>query len=393
MQWASSVSEKSVLNDAVAECAACVRSEMGSGSPDLALVFASPHFAPDFAQMPATVRRELNPRILIGCSGGGVIGAGREIEDRAGLSLIVARLPGVDLLPFRVEDRDLPDLDASPAAWERLTGAASTDGPSFVLLADPFTIRTDNLLAGLDYAFPGSAKVGGLASGPNKASGNALFLGSQVCWTGAVGIALQGALRLDAIVAQGCRPIGRAMTITSCHQNVLLALDGQKPLAVLRALHDASSDRDKMLINHDLHLGVIADSLKQDLQPGDFLIRNVLGIQEETDGLVTGEVLSEGQVVRFHVRDAITAEEVLVSHLHQYAKDHGSPPGSGALLFSCLGRGVHLFGKPNHDAGIFRREVGAMPLGGFFCNGEIGPVGQGTFLQSFTSAFAIFRPG
>ena len=109
-------------------------------------------------------------------------------------------------------------------------------------------------------------------------------------------------------------------------------------------------------------------------------------------GLAVGELLREGQLVQFHVRDARTAEEDLQAMLRQFADGHTLQAGSGALLFSCLGRGMHLFGRPDHDTDIFREEVGPLSLGGFFCNGEIGPVGPGTYLHGFTSSFAIFSP-
>ena len=102
------------------------------------------------------------------------------------------------------------------------------------------------------------------------------------------------------------------------------------------------------------------------------------------------EVLREGQVVQFHVRDSESAATDLDTLLVNHVKEWSGGARAGALLFSCLGRGQHLFGKPDHDTGLFRNKVGDTPLGGFFCNGEIGPVGSSTFLHGFTSSFGIF---
>jgi small ligand-binding sensory domain FIST len=134
--------------------------------------------------------------------------------------------------------------------------------------------------------------------------------------------------------------------------------------------------------------------------PGDFLIRNLMGMDTEHGALVISAMLREGQMVQFHVRDAVTASEDIAAVLKRYALEalntaqgEAMPSGpKGALLFSCGGRGVHMYGRPNHDSDAFTAEFGAVPAGGFFCNGEIGPVGGTTYIHGFTSCFGIFRP-
>ena len=256
----------------------------------------------------------------------------------------------------------------------------------------PFTIRADNLLLGLDYAFKDSTKIGGLASGAQSAGGNALFMGHDSYRSGAVGVAMHGNLRVETVVAQGCRPIGQPMVITKCNQKVLLEMDDRAPLEVLQEVYEQSTEGDQILINSALHVGVVMDPLKEEFQPGDFLIRNVMGLHRETGALIVGELLREGQVVQFHVRDAMTAEEDLETLLDRYVTENSSGDVSGAMLFSCLGRGQHLFGQPNHDSDVFFKRIPEVPLTGFFCNGEIGPVGGTTFLHGFTSSFAVFKP-
>lgn len=68
---------------------------------------------------------------------------------------------------------------------------------------------------------------------------------------------------------------------------------------------------------------------------------------------------------------------------------------SGALLFTCNGRGTRLFPAPNHDAELVSSYLGGAPLAGFFCAGELGPVGGKNFLHGFTASLAIFldEPG
>ena len=392
MKWSSAVSENPSLGEAIAECAAKIREELGGQSSDLAIVFPSAHHAAEFDRVPVLVSEHLEPRTLIGCSAGGVIGAGREVEHRPGIAMTAVHLPDVELSTFHIEDEALPDGDAGPEAWEALVNTTAAQDPHFLLLADPFTTRGEHLVMGLDYAFPKSVKIGGLASGAHQPGGNALYLSDRVYGSGAVGIAMHGDLVVDSVVAQGCRPIGQPMQVTGCHVNLLLELNGQTSIQMLKEIFEGVGERDRELAQHSLFLGVIMDELKESPQLGDFLIRNIVGVDPQRGALAIGEVLKEGQTVQFHLRDAETSSQDLDAMLEQYARRQPIYEEAGALLFSCLGRGSHLYGRADHDTDMFREKLGRMPLTGFFCNGEIGPVGGTTFLHGYTSAFGIFRP-
>jgi small ligand-binding sensory domain FIST len=392
MKWVSAISEHASLDQAVAECSKTLIAQMGDETPDLVLAFASPHHSSQYARAPDLLRETLGDGLLLGCSAGGVIGGGREVEQRPGFALTAANLPGVTLVPFHLDDDKMPSPDAGPERWEEAVNVEAKLAPQFILLADPFTMRTENMLLGLDYAFPASAKIGGMASGGQQPGRNALFLQDAVHLAGAVGVAMHGNIILDTIVAQGCRPIGTPMQITACQRNILLELDGVKPLNTLQSLLNQLSERDQELSRHSLFLGVVMDEMIDDPKHGDFLIRNILGIDSETGSVAVGEMLKEGQTVQFHLRDAATSAEDLEAVLARYSDALEGPEVSGALLFSCLGRGQHLYGRPDHDTEVFHSRVGPVPLTGFFCNGEIGPVGGTTFLHGYTSSFGVFRP-
>lgn len=392
MQWAAAISEQTPLASAVADCAAALRRQLNGAAPHLAVAFVSPQHRESYAALPGLVRESLGAPLLLGCSGGGIIGNGQEVEQRPALSITAAALPEVTLTPFHLEGNRLPDLDAGPQSWEELLGVSAADRPQFVLLADPFSFPAQNLIMGLDFAFSAAAKIGGLASGGSEPGSNALFLGDRAYPAGAVGVALHGNIIVDTVVAQGCRPIGRAMRITQSRRNMLESLDGETPLTILRGMFPTLSPRDQDLMRHSLFLGVVMDEFVDTPQQGDFLIRNVMGMDDRSGALAIGEMLKEGQLVQFHLRDAETSAQDLTLALERYAGDNRENPIHGALLFSCLGRGQYLYGRPNHDTDLFRDKLGSAPLGGFFCNGEIGPVGGVTFLHGYTSSFGIFRP-
>jgi small ligand-binding sensory domain FIST len=232
---------------------------------------------------------------------------------------------------------------------------------------------------------------GGLVSGGRMPSTNWLFSGGETFHGGVVGVAFTGDLAIDTIVAQGCRPVGPPMVVTRCDGNLIAELDHASPLQVLQVLHDSLDARDRALFRHSLFLGIeMKDSLVH--REGELLVRNIVGFDAEANVLAVAARLRPFQVVRFLLRDARTATEDLERLLERHCAS-GSGACDGALLFSCLGRGEGLFGERDHDSRLFRKHLGDAALGGFFCNGEIGPVGGTTFLHGYTSSFALFRRG
>ncbi len=394
MKWSSAVSEGTTLAAAFDECASRLENELGGLKPHMIAAFVSPHYAPNYDALTGLVAERFDDALLVGCSGGGVIGAATEVENRAGLALTAAHMPNVRMTPFHIQYGALPDGDAPPDEWGTLVGTPVGSDVDFLILADPFSMQGEQLLMGMDYAFPKSAKIGGLASGAHHEGGNALFLGGEMHSDGVVGVAFEGDVQIDTVVAQGCRPIGDPMHITSSRRNILLEVDGRTPFEVLKEIFMTLDERDRELAQHSLFLGVVMDELNDNPRLGDFLIRNIVGVDAQRGALAVGEMLKEGQTVQFHLRDSETSSQDLNAMLEQYVSElpEGGHSEAGAMLFQCLGRGEYLYGRPDHDTGMFTEMVGAVPLTGFFCNGEIGQVGDSTFLHGYTSSFGIFRP-
>ncbi len=392
MKWGSTLSRRPDAAGALAEAAEVVARQLDGEPPGLLLAFASPHHAAECGRIAALARRRFPAALLVGCTGGGVIGDGREAEEGPALSLTAAALPGVAIASFHVEMTSLPPPGAAPAAWRTVAGAAPEARPKFLLLADPFTIDADALITGLDHSYPGAPKFGGLASGGRRAGENRLLLGAGVHRSGAVGVAFSGDVAVDTVIAQGCRPIGKPMLVTRCHGSLLQELDRGQPLKVLGELYGSLTGRDRELMQTSLFIGLDMREERIEYDPGELLVRNLLGADERTGALAVGAGLRPMQVVQFVLRDARTAEEDLRRMLERHRRTEASAARpAGALLFSCLGRGARLFGRADHDTSLFEEKLGPAPLGGFFCSGEIGPVGGTTFLHGYTSAFALFR--
>jgi len=401
MQWVNVLSTQPSLEAAVNEVVEQATGQL-QAPVDLALLFISSAFASEYPRLMPLLKEKLAVKTLIGCSGGGTIGVEmggqvREVEDAPALSLTLAHLPGVNIQPFHIYGDDLPDLDGPPQRWADLIGVPPEDEPCFILMADAMSSSINDLLQGMDFAYPGSVKVGGLATGPS-AFGTGLFCDFELHREGTVGVALSGRVVLEAIVAQGCRPIGKPYRVVEGDRNILIKLEEQDtgsavctPLEALQELYQTLEPNDQELAQHSLFVGIAQSEFKRDLEPGDFLIRNMLGVDPRIGAIAIGDRVRPGQRIQFHLRDSQASADDLEALLERYRIEHQGKNPVGALLFACAGRGEGLYGQPNFDSGLFRQYLDHIPVSGFFCGGEIGPVGSSTFLHGYTSVFGICR--
>lgn len=380
VKWASTIATTARLEDALDEGLDTLTAELDGDAPDLLVVFAHPAYSGHASRLIPAITACYPDALIVGCSASGVIGGGYELEHQPAISLTAACLPGVELSPFH--------LASTPAAWREQIDVRPHHSPAFLLFPDPFTCPSEELVRWFDTVYPGCVKIGGLASGGTGPGTTTLFAGDRIARMGAVGVAMHGDVEVETIVAQGCRPIGSPVFVTRSEGNIILELDGQPAIAAVESLHAQLSPAEQDMFSHALFLGLGTDEGKQVYGQGDFLIRNLIGIDPQLGALAVGAEIIENQVVQFHLRDAETSAADLTRMLDRYDAE----PPAGALLFSCLGRGEALYGQPNHDSDSFQRRFGALPLGGFFSNGEIGPTGGRTFVHGSTSAFGLFRP-
>jgi small ligand-binding sensory domain FIST len=369
---------------AAAEAAGIAAAALGDRHADLALVFASgAHLSAPEATV-AGVQEAIGPEALVGCGAGGVLGAGRELESGTAVAVWTASLDGeAEVIPFHAA------VEGEPGE-ERIDGlplVADADG--VIMLADPYTFPADAVLAELARAAPGVPVVGGLASGRSGEGGAALVCDDRVCDDGAVGVVLRGVEMLPC-VSQGAAPMGPELTITAAEGNVIESLAGRPALTTIERVIGGLSPRERALVASGLLIGIVIDGGKPEYEQGDFLVRGVLGAEEETGAVAVGAAVHPGQVVRLHARDAASADADLRRELRVRADALGGAGPAGALVFSCNGRGRTMFGTADHDAAMVAQELGGAPSAGFFAAGEIGPVGGRSFLHGFTATVAVF---
>ncbi len=381
-QFAAALSQHPLATQATGEVVGAVLEQLDGERPDLVVCFVSPHHAGALEDIAAALGGILEPGVLLGVTAGSVIGGAREVEGEPAVSLFAAALPTTDLHGIVLRGEATPD-GTVVTGWPDVE---PRPGSVVVLLADPFSFPTDEFLRTLPDRAPGVTAVGGLASAATHPHGNRLVLDGTIVDSGAVGVILDGGVGVHTLVSQGCRPIGQPFIVTRAEGSLVLELGGQAAVGRLQEVAESASEDDRELIRHGLHVGLVLDEHRAEFGPGDFLVRNLLGADPNSGALVIGEQVRVGQTVQFHVRDAVAADEDLHALLLGEHADAG-------LVFTCTGRGQHLFGVPDHDADAVHAHLGPIPLAGAFCAGEIGPLGARSFLHTFTASIVLFESG
>ena len=389
MSWASAIGLGARLENAASDAAAQLAGETGILRPDLAIVFASSAYGQSIDSLPQILRSLLGDALLFGCNATGLIGGGIEEEQEPGIAILSGRMPEVSLSTLHLEQATLPPLISSREHWWRLLDAGPEAAASFVLLADPGTIDAESCARGLDRAYPGATVIGGLSSGAQAPGAARLLANEGLHRSGALLLALTGNVVIDSVLAQGCKPIGDPLFVTACDGNLISELDGRRPKELLTALFTELDETDRAGFGDALCIGLALPGPRQNIGPGDFLIRNVLGLDPDSGALWVGARLAKNAVVQFHLRDGRTASRELEARLGESLVARPLP--MAALLFACAGRGRTLFGVTGHDSGTLRRQID-IPVAGMFSAGEIAPVQGATFLHGFSSAFGLIRP-
>lgn len=379
---AAAVSEHPLATHATGEVIGEVLEKLGpDAAPDLAFLFATAPHTGALDDVVAAIRDVLRPGVLVGSTAVSIAGRDQEVEESPGLSLLAVRLPPGAPAPIPVRLEVVPTADED--GWAVVGMPAAVPGSTLVLCPDPFTFPADRFLDGLAEQAPGVSVVGGLASAGRGPGGNRLVLDGILHDAGAVGVLLPPGIDVTAVVSQGCRPIGDPLVVTKATGTLVEELASEPALPRLLRTIESLPARDRNLAANGLHLGRVVDERKDVYERGDFLVRNVLGALREREAVAVGDEVEVGSIVQFQVRDAASADEDLRELL-------AGRNAAGALLFTCNGRGTHLFGRPHHDAELVA-AVADGATAGMFCAGELGPVGTRAWLHGFTASVLLFE--
>lgn len=369
--------------DAVIGVARDLREEMGTNA-SLGFLFVTQEWRPQIEDTLELIRLHGHVPQLVGCSGWGVIGRKREVEEEPGFSLLLLSLPAGSFTVTQIDENAALE-SPGPDFWHTSTGVAPSEARSWIILANPYFGGVETWLEDFSAAYPRVPVLGGLASARNAE----IFLmrDGDISPAPLLAIALKQSLVVLPLVSQGCRPIGDPSPITKAEENLILEIGNFPAYQALEAAFLSIPAEQRVSVRNNLFLGLAVSEYIEDFKQGDFLIRNILGADPQIGALAVGAYPRVGQTVQFQLRDSKSAREDLILASEAVKRRMFGP--IGILLFSCAGRGRGLFGTSDHDAGTLAYILGDLPLAGFFCNGEIGPVGAKTFLHGYTASAAV----
>jgi len=383
------------MNEAgLAEWARGLRARLPAKAVTLGLVFLSPKFFPHAEQVLEILRVHAQIPLLAGCSGGGLIANAEEYESAGGLVLALYALPGAKLKGVRFTQEQVAGADGENF-WPVETGVARDQVNGWLAFLDPFQLDGERWLRSWNRNYPAVPVYGGLAGGNPSEPRAQFYLDGEVFEDGGVAVAVGGGVALAGVISQGCTPIGEAWTLTRVEQNLIRNIANRPAYAVLSETVQSLPPEEQRKVQGNLHIGLVVNEYLEDFHRGDFLVRNLLGGDPNSGVLAVGALPRTGQTIQFQRRDAAAASEDLNELLASEKTRLAGTEIYGGCLFCCNGRGRNLFGRASHDAGLVQAHFGPTGLAGFFCNGEIGPVGDKNFLHGFTAALALFvkKPG
>jgi small ligand-binding sensory domain FIST len=369
--------------------AADLRRRLAAPRVTLGLVFLTPQFFDCAVSVLDILRVHAQIPLLAGCSSQSLIAGGEEREEGAGLVLALYHLPGAELRATHFTQAHV-EPSGEATRWERITGVGPDQTNGWLVFADPFHLDAEAWLHQWNDAYAPIPILGGLASGDAATRATQIYLNGEVFEEGGVAISIGGEVMLGGVISQGCTPIGEPWPVTRSERNVIHSIGNRPAYEVLLETYNALSAEEQAQARGNIFIGLVMNEYAETFHRGDFLIRNLLGGDPKAGSIAIGALPRTGQTVQFHRRDAVAAADDLDALLDKKRAELAGATVYGACLCCCNGRGKNLFGVPNHDAALVQERLGPLGLAGFFCNGEIGPVGARNFLHGYTAALALF---
>ena len=357
----------------------------GIAKADLAIVFATLNYQTEYEHLYQAVHSNANCDELIGCSGMSVLTSAGEFEEEPTLAVMVIRSDQLSAVSFSARG-------TAAEVGEQIQKdiqAGREDDALLVIFPDVRAVNPAELVKHIGDDGTELPLVGAAVSGDATGAQMYHWRGEEATEGGLTGILLTGDFNTEIGVAQGCQPVGRPREVTRAEGRVIFELDGEPALENFKGTLQLLTQDDIRRSGGTVFVGIAMDPENRNPIRGDFLIRNLIGINEEHDALAVSEEVTEGQLVQFHLRNPNAAAEeiqVILTRLAEKTREH--PPAFG-LYFNCLGRGKGLYGVANHDIGVIQEKFPGLPIIGFFGNSEFAPIGGRNFAHAYTGVFVL----
>ncbi len=370
------------------EAATQAMTRAGIGQADLAIVFFTVDHLRDHQKLLALLQQITKTDCILGCSGVGVLTEEGEIEGRSGLAVLVLYSDELDTHPFLfhpLRDRE-QEMGAEIA---RQVGRRLEKDALLVLLPDAYNGQPRRLFEGIEEQH-GFIPIVGAGCSENGAHGRTYQLYGETIATNAVsGLALTGSYKSSIDITQGCQPVTEPLVITKAQGNLILEINNCPAFETFAKVIKGPLLEDLRRALAFVFAGLPADPRENSVGPGDYLVRNIVGLDPQKGILAVAEEVFEGEQMVFTLRDSQRAREDLNQMLQRQAANlRGKPPRLG-FYFNCCARGASLYGIPGIDTAYIRQALGDFPLIGFFGNFELGPLGKKNHLLAYTGVLIL----
>jgi len=353
----------------VARCVSALNRPPADTLGRLGFAYFTEALLPHAGEIISTLRELTGVADWTGSVGMGVLATGVEYMNEPALAVMIAEVPERSYRIFSGKKRP-------PALGER-TGTGAMASHFAIVHGDPRTPDMGELVSDMAARLESGYLVGGVSS----AKEGAVQVANDVLSGGLSGVVFASDVQVATRLTQGCTPIAGRHRVTECEENIVATLDGRRALDVFKEDIGEALARDLRRAALCMHVGLPV----RGSDTGDYLVRNLIGIDPASGLVAVGEQMEAGSELFFCKRDADSAREDLVRMLEEMKAEVPAP--RGGLYYSCLGRGENLFGQRGAELGIIHDVLGDMPLVGFFCNGEI----SHDRLYGYTGVLTVFR--
>ncbi len=374
--------------EAAEEAVGLARAALGGDVPDFCIAFATAEHGVRMTPLLRSLSAAAGTPYVVGCSAAGVIANDIEVESGTALGVLAVSTDRIRGTPFLFHDNGDQGLTAGIHIGQRLASSRGTEDV-VLLWPDPYHVRPDRLLEGLDATLGPVPVVGGAASSRGESASTFQFCGAEHSERAVSGVRLGGEFRRDLAITQGCRPLCEPLLVTRSHQNLILEVEGRPALDALRERAPEDMTEDPDLIYGRLFVGVLPDPEGYRARAGEYLVRNIVAADPDTGVLAIADTVEEGSSILFVLREPRSARQDLTQMLGRVRERKGDAEYRFGLYFNCLARGRSLYGKEGVDARLLREALPGVPLLGFFCNAEIAPLRGVNRLFTYTGVLVL----
>ena len=384
----SSGGENSV--QAAEEAAQKAMLQAGIDRCDWTIVFCTfPHRA-NYEEILKTVCDVTKTKNLSGCSALGVLSNEGEIEAEPGVVVLAVSSDEITAKPFIVHQLGAGGLKAGEEIGNSLKSRADK-ASLLTLLPDPFHIHPDLIFQGLRSKIGDIPIVGASASEDPRINDTFEFYGDTVASGAASGFLFSGEFSYKIDITQGCKLVGDSCIITGCNKNVISELNGEPAFDALKKIIPDTLVSDPLNIMRLIYAAFPPARGQKEISGGDYLVRNIIGIDPELGAIAVSENVEEGQVISFTTRNPEAAREDLKQMLERVGDSRSSEkPFKFGLYFNCCARGRSLYGIDGIDTAYINNVLGDVPIAGFFGNAEFAPLGGKNHLFTYTGVLVLF---